>query len=404
MFDLRATNRPPLPSAWIGASAAMLAGWLTVAAAACPFCSAVRATLAQQRDASAVVVLVEATDKATDNATRKAGDKSDSSTARRQSFRIHAVLKGKKRFGEAESLRVAVDAPIKEGSLAMLLGSGADDAAVEDLQWTAVPLDESAYAYIFREPPLSAHNPERLKYFARFLEHRNPLVADDALQEFAHASFDDTVPAARSLDMSKLRRWLVDPQVPPERKGFYGLALGMASGADDRRLNEELLHQQILARASDFRAGFDGVLGGYLMLTGPKGLELLESRYFANPKAAIGDVQHAMRALRFYHQFGRGIEPIHQAEALVHVLDRPEFAADGITDLARWQYWPIVARVAGLYERKDYSDPLIHRAIVGYLKACPKPEAATALAHLRVVDPPGIAEAEKWLEIFTGAK
>ena len=90
-----------------------------------------------------------------------------------------------------------------------------------------------------------------------------------------------------------------------------------------------LLHQQIVAPASDFRAGFDGVLGGYLMLTGPKGLELLESRYFANPKAAIGDVQHAMRALRFYHQFGHGIEPIHEAEVLAHVLDRPEFAADG---------------------------------------------------------------------------
>ncbi len=204
--------------------------------------------------------------------------------------------------------------------------------------------------------------------------------------------------------MNKLRRWLTDPQVPPERKGFYGLALGMASGAVDRRLNEELLHQQIVAPASDFRAGFDGVLGGYLMLTGPKGLDLLESRYFTNPKAAIGDVQHAMRALRFYHQFGHGIEPIREAEALAHVLDRPEFAADGITDLARWQYWPILAHVANLYERKGYADPLIHRAIVGYLKACPKPEAATALAHLRVVDPQGIAEAEKWLEIFTGAK
>ena len=44
-------------------------------------------------------------------------------------------------------------------------------------------------------------------------------------------------------------------------------------------------------------AGFDGLLGGYLLLTGPKGLELLDSRYFANPKAAIGDVEHAMRAL-----------------------------------------------------------------------------------------------------------
>ena len=91
----------------------------------------------------------------------------------------------------------------------------------------------------------------------------------------------------------------------------------------DRRSNEELLHQQIVAPASDFRAGFDGVLGGYLLLTGPKGLDLLDTRYFANPKAAIGDVQHAMRALRFYHQFGHGIEPVRQAEALRACLGPP---------------------------------------------------------------------------------
>lgn len=393
-MSARHLNRRVVSSAaWIGCIAVAHVGWLTVAAAvACPFCNAVKPTLSQQRDAAAIVVLAEAL------------DKPEAGASRRQSFRIHAVLKGKKRLDSTDSLRIAPDAPLKDGSLGLLLGSGADDAAVDQLQWTAIPLDEAAYAYVFRQPSLLGPSPERLKYFSRYLENRNPLVADDALQEFAHASFDDTVQAAQTLAMADLRRWLVDPQVPPERKGFYGLALGLATNDADRATNEDLLHQQIVAPASDFRAGFDGVLGGYLLLTGQKGLDLLDARYFANPKAAIGDVQHAMRALRFYHQFGHQIEPLRQAEALTHALDRPEFAADAITDLARWQYWPIVARVATLYERKDYADPLIHRAIVGYLKACPKPAAAAAIAHLRVVDPQGVAESEKWLEIFTGAK
>jgi hypothetical protein len=381
-----------LTSASISCGAVALIAWLSVAAAGCPFCNAVKPTLSQQRDAAAVAVLAEAV------------DKPDSTSSRRQSFRIHSVLKGKKRLGSTDSLRIAPDAPLKEGSLGLLLAAGGEDATVDQLQWTAIPLDETAYAYVFRQPTLLIPSAERLKYFARYLENRNPLVADDALQEFAHASFDDTVQAARTLTMADLRRWLVDPQVPPERKGFYGLALGLAADAADRQSDEELLHRQIVAPASDFRAGFDGVLGGYLLLTGPKGLELLDSRYFANPKAAIGDVQHAMRALRFYHQFGHGIEPVRQAEALAHALDRPEFAADALTDLARWQYWPIVVRAAKLYERKDYADPVIQRAIVGYLKACPKPEAATALTHLRAVDPQGVAAAERWLEIFTGAK
>jgi hypothetical protein len=386
-------RRAARSGAWIGCISVALVGWLAAAAAlACPFCNAVKPTISQQRDSAAIVVLAEAI------------DKPDTAASRRQSFRIHAVLKGKKRLDAAESFRISPDAPLKEGSLGLLLGSGADDATVDQLQWTAIPLDEAAYAYVFRQPSLLAPNPQRLKYFARYLENRNPLVADDALQEFAHASFDDTVQAAQTLSMADLRQWLVDPQVPPERKGFYGLALGLATDDADRATNEALLHQQIVASASDFRAGFDGVLGGYLLLTGQKGLDLLDARYFANPRAAIGDVQHAMRALRFYHQFGHQIEPLRQAEALTHALDRPEFAADAITDLARWQYWPIVARVAAIYEQKDNADPVIHRAIVGYLKVCPKPEAATALAHLRVVDPQGVAESEKWLEVFTGAK
>ncbi len=315
-------------------------------------------------------------------------------------------IKGKPRLAGTESLHASqVDGPwLKEGSLALLVGAGAADSLLEKLQWTATPLDEASYAYVARLPGLRASADKRLAYFAKFLEHANPLIADDAFLEFAHASFDQTVQAAAGLSMADLRRWLVDPQVPPERKGFYGLALGMATGDEDRRQNEALLRRQIETPASDFRSGFDGVLGGYLLLTGSKGLDLIESRYFANPKAGPGDVRHALRALRFYHEFGRQIEPARQAEAVARVLDRPEFAAEAITDLARWQYWPIVARVAALYERREYSEPAIRRAIVGYLKACPQPVAAAALERLRGVDPKGVAEAEKILEIFSGTK
>lgn len=371
------------------------AAFLASSASACPFCNAVRPTIAQQRDSASIAVLAESLDD-------KPPATASSAAERRQSFRVHSILKGGKRIRAGDEIGIVPDAPVEKGSLVLLLGSGNDDAAINQLSWTAIPVDESAYGYIFREPSVALPQSERLNYFAHYLENRNPLVADDALQEFAHASFDDTVLAARTLPMAKVRSWLVDPQIPPARKGFYGLALGLAVDPTERRLNEEVLHQQIVAPASDFRAGFDGLLGGYLLLTGQKGLDLLDSRYFANPKAAIGDVQHAMRALRFYHQFGHGIDPVRQAESLSHTLVRPEFAAEAIMDLARWQYWPVESQVAELYEKKGYDDPVIHRAIVGYLKACPKPEAAAALAHLRSVDSNGVAEAERWLEVFTG--
>ena len=254
-------------------------------------------------------------------ARRQAGDFRCVRRRARQSFRVHSVLKGGKHVSAGDEFGIVPDAPVEKGSLVLLLGSGADDAALSQLSWTAIPVDESSYGYIFREPTVAVPQAERLKYFARYLENRNPLVADDALQEFAHASFDDTVQAARTLPMANCAAgWSIRKSL--RRKGFYGLALGLAIDPGDRRLNEKVLHRQIIAPASDFRAGFDGLLGGYLLLTGQKGLELLDSRYFANPKAAIGDVQHAMRALRFYHQFGHGIDPVRQAEALSHTLVR----------------------------------------------------------------------------------
>jgi len=370
-----------------------------IATRACPLCNAVKPTVAQQRDAASASFIAEAG--AADSAAQSGGAKS---SAARQFFTIHTVLKAPERLRKTESLNVATDGPLKEGTLALLLGSGADDAPPEQWQWTAIGLDEASCAYVAKAPSPRTPPAERLAYFARYLEHANPLIAEDAYLEFAHASFDQTVQATASLKMADLRRWLLDPAVPPERKGFYGLALGLATAADDRRQDEELLRQQILAPAVDFRAGFDGILGGYLMLAGQPALDLLDSRYLANPKAAVGDVQHAMRALRFYHEFGHGIEPQRQAEALAHVLDRPEFAAEAITDLARWQYWPILNRLTDLYQRRDYNDPVIRRAIVGYLRVCPQGEAAKDLDHLREADPKGVGEAEQYWEIFSSGK
>ena len=141
------------------------------------------------RDSASVAVLAESLDD-------KPSATAASAAERRQSFRVHSMLKGQKRIGTSDSLSIVPHAPVEKGSLVLLLGSGADNAPLRQLTWTAIPIHESAYGYIFREPTVALPQSERLKYFARYLENRNPLVTDDALQEFAHASFDDTVQAA----------------------------------------------------------------------------------------------------------------------------------------------------------------------------------------------------------------
>jgi hypothetical protein len=189
--------------------------------------------------------------------------------------------------------------------------------------------------------------------------------------------------------------------VPQSRKGFYGLAIALSASESQRDSTARFLRGLIMAPADDFRGGFDGVLGGYLLLDGQRGLDLIESRYLADPAAADGDVRHALTALRFYHEFGRAIPAERLAGAAARLLSRDEFAEAAITDLARWQAWDLLEQVVAVYGR-EASGARARRAVVGYLLACPGEQGKTALALLRSRDPQGVAAAEQVLSKTSG--
>ena len=152
---------------------------------------------------------------------------------------------------------------------------------------------------------------------------------------------------------------------------------------------------------TDFRVGFDGILGGYLVAEGPTAIEHISASLLANANSAVGDVRHAEKALRFYYEYGPAAEHAVVAKAVEKLLDRPSEAAAAITDLARWQDWSPLEKIVTLYDRKDDNDALIRRTVVGYLLVCPTPEAAQALANCQH-DPDGVADAEKTLQALGG--
>jgi hypothetical protein len=349
---------------------------------ACPFCTAIAPTLCQLREQAAVTALAEV--------------EAQPATGR-STLRLHRVLNGAGRLEGKKTLDIALDVAAKPGRLLLIFGSGPEDTATGELTWHAVVVNETSYAYFARSPSLKTAASQRLRYFAPFLEHADALIAQDAYLEFGHAPFDEVEHVADILPLSRMRGWLTDAKIPPDRKGFYGLALGIGGDAPMRRANMEFLQGLILAPDDDFRAGFDGILGGYLMLAGAKGLDLIETRYLANPRAADGDVRHALTAVRFYHEYGSDIAAARLQSAVGHLLKRPEFAEAAITDLARWKDWSSVEAIFGLYARMAYAQPAIRRAIVGYLLACPLPGAALALARLRETDPQGVVAAEQTL-------
>lgn len=359
---------------------------LAVKAAACPFCTAVKPGIAERVEQAAQAALVEVL----------------SIDARDLKFAVRQPLAtADKATGDKLAARQKLAIPARDiagsyqpGQLALLLATR--DAMTLKLTWEAVLLDEVAFAYVARAPSRRLPGSERLPYFARFLENANQMVAEDAYLEFGAASFDQVAQVADRLPMASLRRWITDPKIPEARQGFYGLALGLASTDADRRANQAVLQQRIDAPADDFRAGFDGVLGGYLLLAGRAGLAHVEAQLLANPQAPIGDVRHAMTALRFMHEFGEEAIPAAEiSRAMRTLLDRSELAAAAIVDLARWQDWDSLPLVTALFTKPGYTDAATTRAIVGYLSACPVPAAAEALARLRRSDPQRVREAEQ---------
>ena len=374
--------------------ALLVACSLSPAVWACPFCTALQPTLSQQRDEAAVAALAEC----------EQGPPQD------YRFRLLQMLHGKQLLGKTESLELpasafadAPNASLKAGSLALLLASpvSRDNS---DFRWKAIPLNETSYAYIARAPSTRRAARERLPFFVRYLEHADPLLAEDAYQEFGHARFDEVAEVAEHLPFAAFRKWLLDRQTPQQRKGFYGVALGLAAGDQARRENAEFLRKLILQPASDFRAGFDGLLGGYLLCGGDEALELIDRRYLADPEAPPGDVRHAMTALRFYHEYGRNIPPKRLAEALQHLLSRRQFAAAAIVDLARWQAWDATAAVTKLSHSDELKDLPTRRAIIGFLLLSPREEARAESARLRRLYPAEVAETEKKLNLLGGAR
>jgi hypothetical protein len=372
---------------------------VSATALGCPFCTALEPTLSSRRDAAALVALGEV-----QSSPVRPGDAKPSLT-----IRLHRTLKGDKLLGGQESIVAAAGGPIKPGALVLVFGEKTegervDEGSAASLRFAVIPVTETSYAYFAQAPDLRKPAPERLRYFARFLEHADPTIASDAYQEFAHASFADVEKAAGSLPFDKMSGWLLSERVPPARKGFYGLALSLGKNEDLRKIHADRLFRMILSPEDDFRAGFDGIIGGYLLVRGASGLDQIDKLYLSNPKAADGDVRHALAALRFYREFGQDIPRARLAQSLRLVLTRPEFAEAVVTDLARWQDWSAVDTIAGLYTQDAYAEPAVRRAIVGYLLACPEAGAMSQLQRLRGVDPQGVAAAEQVLSSLGGSR
>ncbi len=349
--------------------------WATLVSA-CPFCNVVGRPLAQRRDEAAAVAVAEAAGVAA------AGEDG----LLQQPWRIDQVIRGRPDLvGGVVTARVGTSA---EGT-GVLFGEGIAD---EPLRWTAVVADEAVLGYVVAAPAWDGQPVERLAWFARRLEHPDPAIAEDAFTEFGLAPFAAVRAAAAAFDAAKLMAWVAEPGIDQRRRGLYGLLLGLvAAHTPDAAIRSAALgalHEAIEMSADDFRSGFDGLMGGVLVAEGAAGLDYLEGLGLTGPAGRPVDQRHLLSALRFAWEFlGAEIPRERISAATACLVAAPAVAADAVIDLARQQAWGDADTVAELWESLGDDDPLVRRAVAGYLTACPLPEAKRLLEHIRGRDP-----------------
>ena len=345
-------------------SLAALALLAPTPAGACPFCSAPSLTLSEQYAKADAAILGQWI--SGEMATR---EKLGSTTyeivqVARTPFKAgengKAIEKGKQIT--LERYRAG-----KKGDLTLLLGSRSKGDSIE---WGS-PLDVSAasYNYIVEGPSQETKPEQRLAYYLKYLENPDRMIADDAYAEFANAPYKNIVPLAKQFPRESLRKWLTSPDVPITRTGLYGLMLGLSGNEDDAAL----MQKKIMESGQDFRLGIEGVMGGYLLLTGEKGLAEIEKAKLQDKNVAFSETYAAMQALRFLWTYGDGrISGERLKTSMRLLLDRPEVADLVISDLGRWKDWSIQSRLMDLYGADEYNIPSIKRAIIRYMIASTK--------------------------------
>ena len=356
-------------------------------ASACPFCSAMSLTLSQEIKAADAVVVAElvAVPKGTD--VDNGGFAPGIGEAPLKSkFKVVETLKGGEILKKAKEVEAVYfgDSPV--GTQFMITAIDP-----KDLAWaTPIPLPKEGREYLSKIMKLPESGADRLAFFENYLENPDPMLSRDAHDEFAAASYEDLKAVAPRVNYPRLVEWIKKDDTSPSHRRLYFTILGVCGSEKDLPLLESFL----TSKDRKVKVGFlDAIIGSYLALKGAPGLELVEKLYLKNADAEFTDTYAAIQAVRIAEEAGL-IQKDKAAEALRYVLERPKIADLVIPDLARYQDWSVVDRLAELFTIPGDESAWVRVPVLRYLQVCPLPKAKDELARLEKIDPTSAKQAK----------
>jgi hypothetical protein len=394
-------------------------------AAACPFCSVESQTLSEETEAADAVVLAKLVKEAPASGSAAEGFGAADANTGTAKFEIVELLRGAPSLKPGTEIDVVYFGGPDPKQLFLVTGVGA-----EKLDWiTPLPLSEAAVQYTRKLSSLPKTGGDRLAFFQDYLEHEDPLLAQDAYDEFARSEYADLHELRPRMYHDRLLKWIVDPTVSPSRRRLYFTMLGVCGTKEDVPLLEQMITSDYAAKQPFVESlietglslggpvglptwieviklderrkklGLDALVACYLNLRGPDGLDLIDATFLKNRDAEYTYTYSTVMALRFHGDEDTSIIPRERLLASMRLLlDNDDFADQVPMDLSRWGDWSVLDRLVAMFKASD-KHGYIRQPVVSYLLvASEQPgevgeKAKTALADLEQLDPEGVKQA-----------
>ncbi|MGI9455937.1 MAG: hypothetical protein ACR2NU_05205, partial [Aeoliella sp.] len=247
--------------------------------AACPYCTIESQTLTEEMASSDVVViarLVKAAAPVTEGPDELGEFGVVDPETGRARFRIERVLLGEDLLLGAEEIEAVYFGEVDFEKQFFIRAVGLDR-----LDWNIpMPLTDVAVDYIDELENLPESGAERIAFFLNYLQHEDPLLAQDSYDEFARAPYADVLAIAERIDRDQLWRWIEARDVSPNRRSLFFTLLGVCGGEEDRlRMRKMMLaDDRVLRAAAEASAAAALGIGGAITLPAAPEMVGMEQR------------------------------------------------------------------------------------------------------------------------------
>lgn len=347
--------------------------WLVapVYAEHCPFCSTVNNTLAEQLKLNDLVVIGTLT--ADPEIPGEVGEPP------RRRFEVKRIFKGENFISNGTSFTTGLIGKHAPGSDFLCWGIGPPIIAWDK----AIASHARIERYLQDIQALPEKSAQRLIFFLDYFEDPLQLLATDAYDEFAIASYADLKAIKDHMPRQRVLDFLSDPEIEENRRRLYYTMIGICGTTDDIPFLEKLITKGPIAE----NKGLDALVACYLCLKGADGLPLIEKEFLATKDVEFAKVHQVIAALRFH---GTEVSIVNRQQLLVtmrKLLKQPKLADIVIPDLARWEDWSVLDQLVSMFKDSTSSSSWIRVPIFKYLSVCPLPAAKQHLDELKLLDP-----------------